>query len=304
MDSGAFSAFTQRAVLSLNRYSMWLQKYQKYLTHYAVLDVIGDAAGTWINQQRMEKEFGLRPVPCYHYGEPESYLVKYLDKYDYIALGGMVPIETDKLQAWLDFLWERYLTGTTGRPRVRVHGFGMTTFSLMKRYPWYSVDSSSWLMGGRAGTALFPIAGAPTALGCSEKSFGPGTVAALGHYQKSALATYVRSLGTTLEELETSYVARNLVTLATYEHWRHQQTMPRFMVGQSLFAQELKFYKVGETNIQEQEWDRLQIFYAGEWPGDWRKLPNVPRMFTYHTLREKLTPEFNAMMHWKDEFLK
>ena len=156
LDSGAFSAFTQNVSIDINEYISFIKEHEKYLSVYANLDVIGSAEGTWKNQRRMERA-GLNPLPCFHYGEDIYWLQKYLDRnHDYIALGGMVPISSKDLKIWLDEIWSNYLTDSKGMPVVKVHGFGLTSFNLMKRYPWWSVDSTSWVMTGRMGGVLVP----------------------------------------------------------------------------------------------------------------------------------------------------
>ena len=155
LDSGAFSAFSKGVVINLDEYISFIKEHEDILEVYANLDVIGDPEGTLKNQKYMESK-GLKPLPTFHYGEPIKYLKYYLDHYDYIALGGMVPIPTDKLVVWLDELFSEYLCDKKGLPVVKVHGFGMTVISLMIRYPWYSVDSTSWVLTGRFGGVLIP----------------------------------------------------------------------------------------------------------------------------------------------------
>jgi hypothetical protein len=155
IDSGAFSAFTQGVSIDLDEYIAFIKQYQDIITVYANLDVIGDAEGTLVNQKRMEKA-GLSPLPCFHYGEPIEFLKYYLGKYKYIALGGMVPISTKDLGTWLDNLFANYICDKDGMPRVQVHGFGLTSLKLMLRYPWYSVDSTSWVVTGRMGAIYVP----------------------------------------------------------------------------------------------------------------------------------------------------
>ncbi len=41
-------------------------------------------------------------------------------------------------------------------PRVRTHGFAMTSLLLITRYPWWSVDSSSWVKLGAYGFVYIP----------------------------------------------------------------------------------------------------------------------------------------------------
>jgi len=323
MDSGAFSAKTLGAEISLTRYCQWLTRYAPFIDHYAVLDAIGSdetsAETTWANQRRMEDK-GLAPVPCFHYGEPLRFLERYVEEYDYVALGGMVPVETARLKLWLDVLWCNYLT-FAGQTIIKVHGFGMTTFELMSRYPWYTVDSSSWLMGGRNGSVLFLVNGAPVALGCSAKQAGTGTLAGLGADQRAVLLAQAnRALdeegeddafySETIRLLEDSYIARNLVTLYTFEKWREKWVMPE--VGArpelTLFPEpdedertpfdEFKA-RMGEILPKNH---KLDIYYAGCWPGGWKQLPNYPRMFSYHYIDQhgsKKAVNFNM----QDEFL-
>lgn len=161
IDSGAFSAFTQGVKIDLDEYIAFIKQYKDIISVYANLDVIGDAAGTLANQKQMEKA-GLKPLPCFHYGEPVKYLQYYLERHDYIALGGMAAgpsgatlSSTDKGK-WLDILFSKYICDEDGMPRVKVHGFGLTSLKLMLRYPWYSVDSTSWVVTGRMGSIYVP----------------------------------------------------------------------------------------------------------------------------------------------------
>lgn len=161
LDSGAFSAFTQGVEVDLPAYCEYIKRNRDIIEEVdgdlmaSVLDGIGDPLKTWQNQKAME-ERGVRPLPCFHYGEDERYLEYYVQNYSYITLGGMVPISTPQLYHWLDRIWEKYLTDGSGRPRIKVHGFGLTAIPLMKRYPWYSCDSSSWVQIAGVGGLMLP----------------------------------------------------------------------------------------------------------------------------------------------------
>jgi len=158
LDSGAFSAFTQGVEIDLEAFCRYCVDNRDIVEVVSVLDGIGDPQKTYENQCAME-EAGVVPLPCFHYGEDERYLEYYLERYPYITLGGMVPIAKPQLRLWLDRIWDRYLTDKHGRPKIKVHGFGLTSMSLMSRYPWYSVDSSSWQAYGSMGNILIPGVG-------------------------------------------------------------------------------------------------------------------------------------------------
>lgn len=155
LDSGAFSAYTQGVQIDIGAYCDYCHRNADIIEVASVLDAIGDCDGTWRNQMAMEAR-GVRPLPCFHYGEPEDALKWYVERYDYITLGGMVPISTPQLILWLDRLWAEYLTHPDGTPKVKVHGFGLTSLTLMFRYPWFSVDSSTWVMWASNGMILVP----------------------------------------------------------------------------------------------------------------------------------------------------
>ncbi len=149
VDSGAFGK--NSAKVTISDYIDFIHANKQKIDLYANLDVIGMARATKKNQRIMEKE-GLSPLPVFHYGSEEKYLKWYLAQgYDYISLGGMVPISPKQLIFWLDRIWEECLTNKDGSPKVKVHGFGLQIPSLIKRYPWHSVDASTVHVAARYG---------------------------------------------------------------------------------------------------------------------------------------------------------
>ncbi len=156
LDSGAFSAYTKGLTIDLQEYMDFISTYADAIKVYANLDVIGDPKATLKNQKKMEQA-GFSPIPCYHCGEPIKYLEYYLDNYEYIALGGMVGQGMRNLLCWLDDLFSGPICDADGLPRVKVHGFGITSLTILKRYPWYSVDSTSWVMTSRTGGIIVPV---------------------------------------------------------------------------------------------------------------------------------------------------
>jgi hypothetical protein len=155
LDSGAFSAYMLGASIDIDGYIAYIKANADIIEIASVLDGIGDPQKTFDNQTYMERH-GVRPMPCFHYGEDPKWLLHYIKNYDYISLGGMVPIAKPQLVQWLDRIWNDYLCDANGRARIKVHGFGLTKLDLMWRYPWFSVDSTSWLMAGNNGLLILP----------------------------------------------------------------------------------------------------------------------------------------------------
>lgn len=209
LDSGAYSAYTQGVTVDIGRYCDYIHRNADIVEFPSVLDAIGDAEGTWRNQEEMQRR-GVRPLPCFHYGEPLEVLDYYMANYDYITIGGMVPISTPQLKIWLDRIWDEHLTLPDGTPKVKVHGFGLTSLPLMFRYPWYSVDSSTWVQWAANGMILVP--GRAGQVDVSDKSSRRKQrnqhLDSLPDIMTRAIEAEIRSMQGDPDRLRTLYFAR------------------------------------------------------------------------------------------------
>jgi hypothetical protein len=214
LDSGAFSAFTLGVTIDLPTYceyikrNMDLWRVEDGVVMASVLDGIGDPLQTYRNQLHMEA-LGAKPLPCFHAGEDERYLEYYVQNYEYITLGGMVGSSTKQLCIWLDRMWERYLTDGSGRPRLKVHGFGITAIPIMERYPWYSVDSSSWIQSAAFGSIITPEHGPMSVSEKSPSRHDAGQhVTTLTAIEQDYVLQMLESNGFTYERLSSVYESR------------------------------------------------------------------------------------------------
>jgi len=123
----------------LDDYIVFCHKYKDHFDGYANLDIVYNAEGSWKNMHKMEAN-GLVPVPVFHYGEDFCHFRKMVDNYEYIGIGGVAGGIT--LKQFVNGLGNKafeYIQAVN--PDIKVHGFAVTSFSLMHRYSWYSVDS-------------------------------------------------------------------------------------------------------------------------------------------------------------------
>lgn len=215
LDSGAFSAFTKGAEVDIGAYCDYILRNHDIIEqidgqHLAsVLDAIGDHNGTWRNQMEMERR-GVRPLPCFHYGEPTEVLDWYIENYSYITIGGMVPISTPQLKLWLDRLWRDHLTDENGFPKVKVHGFGLTSLPLMLRYPWYSVDSSTWVQWAANGMVLVPgqVGQVDVSSKSSRKKIRGQHMDSVAPIETQAIEASIRATGVDPDRLRELYYSR------------------------------------------------------------------------------------------------
>ena len=214
LDSGAFSAFTLGVKIDLDQYCNYIKcnsdiiRVEDGALMAAVLDGIGDPYETYCNQLAME-ERGVKPMPCFHQGEDERYLKWYIENYDYISLGGMVGTSVKQLMVWLDRVWDRHLIDGSGNPKIKVHGFGITSVALMERYPWYSCDSSSWLQIARFGAIMDPQHGPINISSESPSRHVKGEhLMTLSEPETEYMLERLESQGFTYERLSTVYQSR------------------------------------------------------------------------------------------------
>lgn len=148
MDSGAFTVFTKGKQIEVSDYISFVNSLGIPL--YFNLDVIGNDRATYENYLRMRAE-NLNPIPVFHYKGNTEFLLKYCETSRYVALGGLVPYsrQKNKLKKWLDYCWSRLKNYRLDGELIRVHGLGLTSQWALMRYPWYSVDSTTWLIGNK-----------------------------------------------------------------------------------------------------------------------------------------------------------
>jgi len=166
LDSGAYSWYTfhieQGKAIDekaeheyMDRYATFINTYADRIHAYVNLDVIFDPERSWVNLNYLEKQ-GLTPIPVYHLGEDIWWFERMVDEYDYIGIGGAVSsgygftLQRKKIDELFTIIYNR------NREGIKVHGFGKTGWKDISRYPWYSVDSTTWIMVAANGSILAP----------------------------------------------------------------------------------------------------------------------------------------------------
>lgn len=174
LDSGAHSLFNEKVKGKgytdwsyyesdhfwnyVDDYCNFILTNQHMIEVYVSVDVIFNPELSWKVQQYMEKEYGLKPMPVFHSGEDFKWFKKYMDNYEYIGIGG--PGQTTTKAHWArtigDPIFSMICKPPHFLPSHKLHGFAITAPTLLTAYPWYSVDSSSWVQFGKYGMVVIP----------------------------------------------------------------------------------------------------------------------------------------------------
>lgn len=147
LDSGGFVARTRGVPIALQTYISYINRHD---VKYAFNLDTNDLKETLSNQQILEKETKAYIIPIYHlsdYLENRELLQDFTSKYPYISVGGVAG-ENSPISLQEEFY--RYVFRHT-LDKTKVHGLGITAQPMLERYPWFSVDSTSWLSAARFG---------------------------------------------------------------------------------------------------------------------------------------------------------
>jgi hypothetical protein len=149
LDSGAYSVWRKGTEVDLGEYAELCAELEGRVEWYANLDAIGDWRAGVRNLSRLEAR-GLSPVPVFHLGEPWGLLDDFVYGYPRVALGRGPRTDFERMYRMLEFVFDRY-TDDEGEPLAAFHGFRMTDRRLLARFPFESVDSTTWAAGNAYG---------------------------------------------------------------------------------------------------------------------------------------------------------
>lgn len=231
VDSGAFSVWNRGGNIDVMEYSRKLVQFLQHFDVSANLDVIPgrkgmaasditkkvteDAASAgyqnyktitgYLNAQGIDAIN--RVMPIYHQGESMDWLKRMLDDgCTYVGVSPSNDYQTPQREHWLDDVFDYLLT----LPKMpRTHGYAVTSPRLMKQYPWFSVDSASWIRIGGYGQVNTPF-------GLITLTDRPESMGKAGSFDghdwsdemRSKVTKYFASIGTTIDKLRTDFKER------------------------------------------------------------------------------------------------
>lgn len=163
IDSGAFSVWSKNEKIDIDKYLDFCLSLKKSVPktcslYFVNLDVIpgnfgrkptqkereNSAQQGWDNMLYLEKK-GLKVIPVFHQHEDFKWLKKLMSHTDYIGISPANDSSTKSKDNWMCNVFK--LT----RDKIKTHGFAVTGYTQLIKFPFYSADSSSWAAGIRFG---------------------------------------------------------------------------------------------------------------------------------------------------------
>jgi hypothetical protein len=154
LDSGGFTFRKHGKKADVVAYADYLNQFNVKRAFNMDMNSIEETAA---NQKYLEENTRAEILPIYHYSDwvnPETrpLLNEWADKYPYLSVAALGSSSTTQRALFYEFCF------SVVRNRSRIHGLGVTVIDHCLNFPFYSVDSTTWLCASRFGD-LFEFKG-------------------------------------------------------------------------------------------------------------------------------------------------
>ena len=148
LDSGAFTFMNKTKSrcdwdLYITNYGNFINKHNINLFFELDIDVVVGLKETERLRNKLETITKKQCIPVWHKSRGLAYWIKMCEDYSYVAIGGIVTKEIKKSE----YSFFSPLLKIARERNCKVHGLGYTNIKGLKKYPFYSVDSTSWISG-------------------------------------------------------------------------------------------------------------------------------------------------------------
>lgn len=240
VDSGAWTAYTKGVDIDIDAYCDFINQTGDYIAVYAEVDKIPGRFGmpvtteqameapkiSWDNYIYMithiKPEYRDKIIPVFHYGEDFKYLHQILDytfedghHIQYMGLGAIADLDKplDRYN-WFDHCFK--IIKNSENPNIKVHAFGMTALNILKDFPFYSADSTTWVMCSSHGTIIIND---KKIVVSDRRTDNPGNIVNKSTAVQEEVQKKITQAGYTLDQLSTDYVARAMFNVKSMQDW-------------------------------------------------------------------------------------
>ena len=239
IDSGAFSAHTKNSEVDVDKYVTYLNEIDDLVDVFAQVDKIpGEFRKpktlsqcieapklSWENYLQM-RDMVKSPdklLYIFHQNESFEWLRKCLNAtfngkpIPYIGISPANDKSTKEKRKWFDTVFQ--IIRDSNNPNIKTHAFGMTSLKALETYPFYSADSTSWIMTGANGSIMTEFGIIPV----SDKQLNnPEHIV---HIQNEELVSYIEDFGFNIEELGTDYTERIKFNAVYLQDWANNYVL-------------------------------------------------------------------------------
>lgn len=237
VDSGAFTAHTKGKALDVDEYIQYVNQRAGSYQAIAQVDTIPGEFGkpktlqqlaeapelSWQNYLYMREHIIDKDclLPVFHQGENIKHLHRLLEWTDkqgnhisYIGISPANDIATKHKDTWFSTVFK--IIKDSSNPQVKTHAFGMTSLKVLEKYPFYSADSTSWIMTSANGGIFTPY-GIVCMSDVQEQD--PKHYSHLNDKQKDVIKKQLAKYDITDEQCRQDYASRGLNNALYLTDW-------------------------------------------------------------------------------------
>lgn len=230
IDSGAFTVHRKGGTVDLDAYIQWLNDNDEFIDYAIELDHI---PGKW-GEVKTPEDLALGPVntwknylymverckspkkllPVFHQGEQLKYLEQIVnfqidgEYVPYICISGNKELTNKQREDWYEKCYD--VIKRSNNPNVKVHCLGSATLSNAVKYPFTSMDATSWIMTGATGNIFTDYGNVQVS---KESTNDKNHISNMPEAAQKVIADYCNSYGITLEQAAESYRYRMLINI-------------------------------------------------------------------------------------------
>ena len=236
IDSGAYSAHTIGKILNVDEYIEYVNSIDNYIYCFAQVDHIPGkfrqpktpeelAAApelSWKNYLYMKDKVKSKHklLPIFHQGEDFKWLVnmlEYTDTDGHIPYIGISPANDSTIEYKKIFIQKCFdIISKSSNPNVKTHAFGMTSLDVLEMYPFYSADSTSWIMTGAMGNIMTPWGMIDVS---AKNKYKPGNIQTLDLSTVNHIKEWLNKNDLDLDSLCENYKHRMLCNIIYLTEW-------------------------------------------------------------------------------------
>lgn len=150
-DSGAFTFMNGKKSIDFDKY---VDRYIDFINQYQIqrffeldIDSVVGLKKVELYRYKIERQTGKQCIPVWHRERGKEYFNQLCNEYNYIAVGGIAIKDIKKTE----YKYLPYFINTAHKYSTKIHGLGFTDFKNIRDYKFDSIDSTSWLYGGKMG---------------------------------------------------------------------------------------------------------------------------------------------------------
>ena len=234
IDSGAYSVAHAGKTVEIDDYISYINSHADYCDAFAELDSIPypvlnhETSIKSINESYANYLYMHERVVCpekllyvFHFGEPQDKFLEIINTPingklpEYIGIGGRHGVSTKAQEKYFERMFD--IIKHSNNPNIKVHAFGMTVLDLLERYPFYSADSTTWLMLGINGNIITRKNGI---VSVAQKSLNDAqSFLNLDSKHQTEVIEELTKYGFTLNEVINDYKRRLIWNVQYFKEW-------------------------------------------------------------------------------------